>query len=124
MTTARKALGTLGEHHARLRLEAAGLTFIAANWRQVSGEIDLIMRDGDTIVMVEVKVRRGDRAGQAEESISSAKSNRLLKTGEWFMAEHPDISDLPWRIDLVAVTVDDSGRVNRFTHIPDAVVSG
>jgi putative endonuclease len=124
MTTARKALGAIGEHHARLRLEATGLTFVAANWRQVSGEIDLIMRDGDTIVMVEVKVRRGERAGRAEESVSPAKAARLLKTGEWFMAEHPEIGNMPWRIDLVAVTLDDSGRVNRFNHIRDAVVSG
>ena len=103
MTTSRKALGAIGEHHARLRLEAAGLTFVAANWRQVSGEIDLIMRDGDTIVMVEVKVRRGERAGRPEESVSPAKAARLLKTGEWFMAEHLEIGNMPWRIDLVAV---------------------
>ncbi len=100
------------------------MTFVAANWRQISGEIDLVMRDGDSIVIVEVKVRRGERAGRAEESISRTKATRLLTTGEWFMAERPDIGELPWRIDLVAVTVDDSGRVTRFTHIPDAVVSG
>jgi putative endonuclease len=124
MTRMRKDLGAIGEHHARLRLEAAGLNFVAANWRRASGEIDLVMRDGDAIVMVEVKVRRGERAGRAEESISRSKAGRLLTTGEWFMAEHPEIGELPWRIDLVAVTVDDGGRVVRFTHITDAVVSG
>lgn len=124
MTSMRKSLGAIGEHHARLRLEAAGLNFVAANWRRASGEIDLVMRDGDAIVMVEVKVRRGERAGRAEESISRTKAGRLLTTGEWFMAEHPEIGELPWRVDLVAVTVDDGGRVVRFTHIPEAVVSG
>jgi putative endonuclease len=105
-------------------LEAAGMAFVAANWRQASGEIDLVMRDGDCIVMVEVKVRRGEGAGLAEESISRQKATRLLATGEWFIAEHPEYHDLPWRIDLVAVTIDASGRLVRFTHIPDAVVSG
>lgn len=124
MTTKRKAIGAIGEHHARVRLEAIGLSFVAANWRQASGEIDLIMRDGETIVMVEVKVRRGERAGRAEEAISPVKAKRILATGEWFMAEHPDLGDLPWRIDLVAVTIDGSGRVIRFVHILDAVVSG
>jgi putative endonuclease len=124
LTRARKALGSIGEHHARLRLEAAGMSFITANWRQASGEIDLVMRDGVFVVMVEVKVRHGERAGRAEESISRAKASRLLATGEWFIAEHPQFNDLPWRIDLVAVTLDDSGRLVRFTHIPDVVVSG
>jgi putative endonuclease len=100
------------------------MRFVSANWRRASGEIDLVMRDGDCIVMVEVKVRRGEGAGMAEESISKRKASRLLATGEWFIAEHPEFEDLPWRIDLVAVTIDRIGRLVRFTHIPDAVVSG
>lgn len=124
MTTTRKVIGAIGEHHARVRLEALGFTFVAANWRRASGEIDLVMRDGDTIVMVEVKVRRGEQSGSAEEAISPVKASRILTTGEWFMAEHPELRELPWRVDLVAVTIESSGRVTRFVHIPDAVVSG
>lgn len=124
MTALRKALGSLGERHARLRLEAQGMAFIDANWRKSSGEIDLVMRDGNCLVMVEVKVRRGDRAGQAEESISRSKAARLLTTGEWFIADRPEYEGLPWRVDLVAVTIDDAGKLVRFSHIPDAVVSG
>jgi len=124
VTGRRKALGAIGERHARVRLESAGMSFLAANWRQTSGELDLVMRDGDWVVMVEVKVRRGDHAGQAEASISRAKAARLLTTSEWFMADHPDLADAPWRIDLIAVTIDSSGQVIRFSHIPDAVVSG
>jgi putative endonuclease len=100
------------------------MTFVAANWRQPTGEIDLIMREGDCIVMVEVKVRRGEGTGLAEEAISKHKAARLLATGEWFIAEHPEYEDLPWRVDLVAVTIDTTGRLVRFTHIPDAVVTG
>ena len=124
MRTARSLLGATGERHARAILEAAGLSYIESNWRAASGEIDLIMRDGDFIVFVEVKVRRGEFAGAAEEAISPAKAGRLLATGEWYMAEHDELGELPWRIDLVAITLDSQGRVVRSRHIPDAVVSG
>jgi putative endonuclease len=124
MTTERTKLGSVGEHHARLILERKGMAFVEANWRAPSGEIDLVMRDGELLVMVEVKVRRGERAGTAEESISRAKVTRLLATGEWYVAEHPEHADRPWRIDLVAITIDGRGVVTRVQHIEDAVVAG
>jgi putative endonuclease len=124
VTTARTKLGTLGERHARHILEDRGMRFIDSNWRAASGEIDLVMLDGEFVVMVEVKVRRGERAGTAEEAISNAKARRLLATGEWYMAEHPELGDCPWRIDLVAITLAADGRVVRHRHIPDAVVTG
>ena len=124
MTTERTKLGSVGEHHARLILERKGMAFVEANWRAPSGEIDLVMRDGELLVMVEVKVRRGERAGTAEQSISRAKATRLLVTGEWYVAEHPEHADRPWRIDLVAITLDGRGVVTRVQHIEDAVVSG
>jgi putative endonuclease len=124
MTTARTKLGSLGERHARSILEGHGFRFMDANWRAESGEIDLVMIDGEFVVMVEVKVRRGARAGRAEEAISIAKGRRLLATGEWYIADHPDLAELPWRIDLVAITIDDDGRVMRHRHIRDAVVTG
>jgi putative endonuclease len=124
MTTERTKLGSVGEHHARLILERKGMAFVEANWRAPSGEIDLVMRDGELLVMVEVKVRRGERAGTAEESISRAKATRLLATGEWYVAEHPQHADRPWRIDLVAITIDGRGVVTRVQHIEDAVVAG
>ena len=124
MTTERTKLGSVGEHHARLILERKGMTFVESNWRAPSGEIDLVMRDGEFLVMVEVKVRRGERAGTAEESISRSKATRLLATGEWYMAAHPEQIDRPWRIDLVAITLDGRGVVIRVQHIEEAVVAG
>ena len=124
MRTARSTLGDAGERHARAILEHEGMTWIESNWRARSGEIDLVMRDGEFIVMVEVKVRRGEFTGSAELAISSAKASRLLATGEWYMAEHPELGEFPWRIDLVAITLDREGRVVRSSHIPGAVVSG
>jgi putative endonuclease len=124
MTTARTKLGAVGEHHARLMLERKGFRFVEANWHAPSGEIDLVMLDGELLVFVEVKVRRGDRAGTAEESITRTKARRLLATGEWYVAERPQFAEHPWRIDLVAITIDGRGVVVRSRHVEDAVVAG
>ena len=58
--TARQGLGTAGESHARRHLEGQGYQFVTANWRCPFGELDLVMRDSDMLVFVEVKTRRGD----------------------------------------------------------------
>jgi Holliday junction resolvase-like predicted endonuclease len=46
-----------------------------------------------------------------------------LAAAEWYLAEHPELDDLIWRIDLVAITLDASGAVRRLTHVPNAVVA-
>ena len=71
--TTRQGLGAAGERLARRHLEHQGYEFIAANWRRPYGELDLIMRDGDTLVFIEVKTRRGERFGSAEESVRPAQ---------------------------------------------------
>jgi putative endonuclease len=119
----RRRLGSQGEGHARRYLEARGYTYLAMNWHCVAGELDLVMRDGDEVAFVEVKTRRGEQAGRAEESISPAQQPRLLAAAEWFLSEHPELDDLIWRIDLVAITLDASGAVRRVTHVVNAVVT-
>lgn len=122
--TPRRRLGSQGEGHARRYLEGRGYAFLAANWHCAAGELDLVMRAGDEIVFVEVKTRRGELAGRAEEAISAAQQRRLLAAAEWFLAEHPDLEDLIWRIDLVAITLGPGGVVQRVTHVANAVVTG
>jgi putative endonuclease len=121
--TARTRLGSAGEALARSRLESLGGQFLAANWRCSAGELDLVMRDGDELVFVEVKLRRGEAMGRAEEAVSRAKGRKLMAAADAFLAEHPDLDDLIWRIDLVAVTLDARGAVARFTHWPNAVLA-
>lgn len=124
MRASRALLGQAGEHHARRFLEAKGFTFIAANWRCRHGELDLVMQDGACLVFVEVKTRHGEGAGRAEESISMAKAQRILAAAEAFVSEHPNVSSLVWRVDLVALTLTDRGTVSRITHAIDAIVTG
>ena len=119
--TARQGLGAAGERLARRHLEQQGYEFITANWRRPHGELDLIMRDGDVLVFVEVKTRRSERFGAAEESVSPAQVARLLRAAESFLAGQHTLGHLYWRVDLVAVTLTRSGAVSRLTHIADAI---
>ena len=97
---------------------------MAANWRRPYGELDLIMRDGDVLVFVEVKTRSGEQLGTAEESLSAAQARRLLRGAQSFLAEREDLAGLFWRVDLVAITLARTGALSRLTHIVDAVRSG
>ena len=117
-------LGPTGEQDARTYLEAKGMRFLTANWRCLSGEIDLVMLDRNELVFVEVKARRGDYAGRAEEAVGRGKTRKLLATGEWFVSKHPEHHDRIWRIDLLALTYDREGRIKRVGHIVNAIVSG
>jgi putative endonuclease len=124
MPTPRSKLGTSGETVARRYLESQGYVWVESNWHCSAGELDLVMRDNHELVFVEVKTRRGEAAGRAEEGISASKSRRLLATGSWYLSAHPELGDPIWRIDLLAITLDRSGSVERVTHVPNAVVSG
>ncbi|CAA9583025.1 MAG: hypothetical protein AVDCRST_MAG87-3603 [uncultured Thermomicrobiales bacterium] len=119
--TPRRLLGTAGEGHARRYLETRGLDYLESNWRCPSGELDLVMRDGDELVFVEVKTRRGDGMGSAEEGVSVAQSRRLLRAAAQYIAMHPGVGDPVWRIDLVAITLDRSGAVSRVSHAANAI---
>ncbi len=122
--TDRAALGEAGEGHARRWLEARGFAFIAANWRCASGELDLVMAQHDELVVVEVKLRRGEASGRAEDAITPTKARKLLDASAWFVADHPEWHDAIWRIDLVAITLDAAGRVARVEHVENAIAAG
>lgn len=120
-TNQRRGLGRWGENLAASHLEAAGYTIVARNWRCRGGEIDLIAQDGDDIVFVEVKTRRGQTYGAPEEALTPHKAQKLLQLGRQYVSDH-DLADASWRIDLVAVELDERGRLLRCEHIPHAVL--
>ncbi len=120
MTSHRKKLGAWGESVAALHLEARGYQIIERNWHDQSGEIDIVARFGDLFVFVEVKTRRGRALGTPEEGLTDRKAERLLELSEIYMAEHG--LDADWRIDMVAVELDEKGKLLRCEHIPNAVL--
>ncbi len=75
---------------------------MAQNYRWRGGEIDLIARDGDCLVFVEVKTRRSHQYGAPEESITSAKQAQIVRTARHYLARHP--TDLDVRFDVVALS--------------------
>jgi putative endonuclease len=120
MRTPRQQLGDAGESHARRLLEAAGYECLAEQWRCRAGELDLVMRQGDTLVFVEVKVRRGGLV-EAEQAVTPAQWRRLLAAAQDYLIAHPETQDLTWRIDLLGITLDRAGSVTRVTHLENAI---
>ena len=121
MSDARKKLGAWGEALAAQELEAQGYEILERNWRCARGEIDLVARAGQTLIFVEVKTRRGRNMGAPEAGLTPYKAKKLLQLGNLYIAEH-DASNYDWRIDLVAVELDRSGKLLRCEHIPNAVL--
>ena len=117
----RRRLGQWGEKVAALHLEAQGLVILERNWRCRGGEIDLVVRDGEAVVFVEVKTRRGRDFGAPEEALTPHKAAKLMQLGQQYIADH-ELDNVDWRIDLVAVELDGSGKLMRCDHIPNAVL--
>ncbi|TSH95127.1 YraN family protein [Verticiella sediminum] len=77
--------GELAQARARAHLEAAGLVCVAQNLRARTGELDLVMRDGEHLVFVEVRERRGGSHGGALASVGWDKRRRLMRTAQVFL---------------------------------------
>lgn len=120
MTDARKRLGAWGESVAAQHLEAKGYRIVERNWRCARGEIDLIVRAGQELAFVEVKTRRGRAMGSPEEGLTDYKAQKLLDLAERYVYEK-ELGDVAWRVDLVAVELDNTGKLMRCDHIPNAV---
>jgi putative endonuclease len=120
MTTNRQELGRWGESVAAHHLEAKGYKIVKRNWRCARGEIDLVAEAGQELVFVEVKTRRGRAMGTPEEGLTSRKSQKLLELAQQYIADGE--LDVDWRVDLVAVELDNSGKLIRCEHIPNAIL--
>jgi putative endonuclease len=116
----RLELGRWGERVAARKLLAAGYAVIVQNYRCPAGEMDIVARDGDNWVFVEVKTRRGNRYGPPEEAITHEKARRLLRVAEHFLQER-GLEDTDWRIDVIAVELDARGHLLRVEQTPNAV---
>jgi putative endonuclease len=108
--------GTAAELAAERYLEGRGLRPLARDVRLKNGQVDLVMLDGKTVVVVEVKARRGHAYGLPQEAVDRRKMERLRRLAQIFHALNPELGpDL--RIDVVAVDLDASGRPRRCHHI-------
>ena len=96
-----RARGAQVEAAAREYLVTAGLQPLAANAQARHGELDLVMRDGHTVVFVEVRYRRSSAFGGGFASVDHGKRRRLVHAARAFLAGHPQMADAPCRFDVV-----------------------
>jgi putative endonuclease len=98
-------------------LEQAGIRVVARNFRCRGGEIDVVARDGDTVVFVEVKERGGSSHGSAIEAVTPLKRHRLLRAARLYAAQH-GLEEKPLRFDVIAIDWGPDGA--RLRHEKDA----
>lgn len=94
--------GKNGEKTARAFLEKKGLKFIEANFRAMRCEVDLIMRDRETVVFIEVKARSSSLYGFGREAVTLAKQRNIIKAATAYAAMH-GLMDKSLRFDVVEV---------------------
>jgi len=105
----RAAAGAEAEALAQRHLERHGLKLLVRTWRCAGGELDLVMRQAATLVMVEVRKRSRSDYGGAFESVHGRKRGRIVHAARLFLAAHPEHDRSPVRFDVVAV--DGGGAV-------------
>ncbi len=99
------AVGSEKEQLGCRYLEGRGLRLVARNYRCRHGELDLVMRDGDTLVFVEVRFRRSTGFGGAASSVDGHKQQRLALAAGHYLQSHP--SPLACRFDVLAIGAGD-----------------
>jgi putative endonuclease len=116
MTRETQDLGAAGECAAVRYLVKQGMAMLDRNWRGASGEVDVIARDGDALVFVEVKTRRSRRFGQPVEAIVPAKVRRMRRlAAQWLAVSRVRPREV--RFDVVSVLPQRDGEPPRIEHL-------
>jgi len=109
MTKERISLGRFGEDLARERLKDLGYRILKTNYKCPIGEIDLVARDGDVLVFVEIKTRKNEFLGQVKEAVNSRKQTQLSKVALAYMKSN-NLCGSKARFDVVAVALIDGRK--------------
>lgn len=108
--------GVKGEELALFYLEGKGYVILEKNWRFGKEEIDIIAREKETLVVVEVKTRGGSFFGEPEEFVNRQKQRHLIKAINAYIEKNN--LDLEVRFDIVGVIL--TGKTHRINHVEDA----
>lgn len=95
--------GTSYERKAAEYLEQQGLVILKHNYRCRQGEIDLIARDKEYLVFVEVKYRSQNRAGYSLDAVNPAKQKKISKVARYFLAAEYHCTEIPCRFDVIGI---------------------
>lgn len=100
----RQQIGRTAEDDAVTLLQSRGVAIIARNFRCRLGELDIVARDGDTLMIVEVRLRAGNRFGGAAASVNFRKQVKLQRAAALLLQQRPALGKLRVRFDVIAVT--------------------
>ncbi len=115
MVFLRQQLGKFGEKIACDYLKKKGYIIIEKNFYARSGEIDIIARDGNILVFVEVKTRTNLSFGFPEEAINFNKQQKIAKTVEFYLYKN-NLNDQNYRIDSIAIEIDKKREKAKIRH--------
>jgi putative endonuclease len=116
----RKDIGAIGEKLARDYLKKKGYHILETNFRCRYGEIDIVAEKKESLVFVEVRTKTGIDFGSPEESVTYAKKEKLIASALFYLNTHQHLSSM-WRIDFVAVELDQKGKATRIELFENAV---
>jgi putative endonuclease len=116
----RQEVGKLGEEAARKFLKKRGYRIRETGFRCRHGEIDIVARKKDYLVFVEVRTKSNLDFGTPEESITQTKKERLIASALTYNTTHENLPPL-WRIDIVAIELDEKGKTRRIDLIENAI---
>jgi putative endonuclease len=116
----RRDTGILGERLAQDFLKKRGYRILETNYRCPQGEIDIITKHKESLVFIEVRTKSSLKFGSPEESITQTKKAKIKTAAAQYQQTHRNLPQL-WRIDMVAVELDQKGKLSRIELIENAV---
>ncbi len=120
MQTPQKRAGNHGEALAAEFLKRNGYEVVTTNWHCQYGEIDIVAKQTDNLIFVEVRTRRAPTTESAFASITPAKRSKLVAATQTYLTEHEINENTVWRIDVIAVALWNN-QPPQIEHIEDAL---
>jgi len=121
----KQKVGKLGEDIAERYLKSKGLKIISRNFRKNFGELDIIAKQGEEIVFIEVKTRREvgqTMFGSPERAVNRRKINKISNTAQSFLEKRGYVLDkVKWRIDVLAIKLNWKTRMANIKHIKNVI---
>ena len=117
MSDARQRLGESGENLAALELESRGYAIIERRYRTAHGEIDIVARDGETVVFVEVRRKTSPEFGSAAESVTRSKQLKVIRMAVAYLVFHGLYDRCDVRFDVVAIDDQPDGTPRVVVHV-------
>lgn len=112
----RLGIGRSGEQSAERYLRNRGLQLVTRNYRCAQGEIDLVMRDGETLVFVEVRLRKSTEYGSPLETVSAAKQRKVIAAAQHFVLSQKVSSRQALRFDVIGIVGNGTDETIEWIH--------